>query len=130
MQKGRFVALSPKTYYCFNAEDYSKKIAYKGNIIGANLAPIYAIVWYHFLTLLFKGVCHTESKRLKLEHYLACLYENEPFIVKNRGFKCNRDRQMIYYELPKEGLNGIFLKFQLEPDLITCKPLKINGEYL
>ena len=37
---------------------------------------------------------------------------------------------MIYYELPKEGLNGIFLKFHLEDDLITCKPLKENNEYL
>ena len=126
MQKGRFVALSPKTYYCFNAEDYSKKIAYKGN----NLVPMNTIVRYRCLTLIFKGVCHTESRRLKLEHYLACLYENKPFIVKNRGFKCNKDRQMIYYELPKEGLNSIFLKFILSPDLITCKPLKINGEYL
>ena len=37
---------------------------------------------------------------------------------------------MVYYEMPKEGLNSIFLKFRLEPDLITCKPLQINGEYL
>ena len=37
---------------------------------------------------------------------------------------------MVYYEMDKEGLNGIFLKFDLESDLITCKPLKINGEYL
>ena len=51
-------------------------------------------------------------------------------IVRNRGFKTNKDKQMVYYEMDKEGLNGLFLKFHLEDDLITCKPLQINGEYL
>ena len=79
---------------------------------------------------MFKGVCHTEGKRLRLEHYLNCLYKNENFQVINRGFRTNKDKQMIYYELPKQGLNPIFLKFEIEDDLITCKPLKINGVYL
>ena len=124
------MALSPKNYFCFNAENNSKKTAYKGNVAVTNLVPVNDISWYLCLKLIFKGVCHTESERLRLEHYLACLYKNESFIVTNRGFKCNRERQMIYYEMPKEGLNPIFLKFRLEPDLITCKPLKINDEYM
>ena len=77
-----------------------------------------------------KGVCHAEGRRLTLEHYLACLYEGKSFIAVNRGFKANKNRQMMYYELPKQGLNPIFLKFELEDDLITCKPLKKDGNYL
>ena len=78
----------------------------------------------------FLGVCHSETSRLKLEHFLSCLYENQSYFVQNRGFKCNKDRQMVYYEMNKEGLNNIFCKFHLEDDLITCKPLQINGQYL
>ena len=37
---------------------------------------------------------------------------------------------MKYYEQEKQGLNSVFLKFDLEDDLITCKPLKNGGEYI
>jgi len=37
---------------------------------------------------------------------------------------------MHYYEQIKKGLNSVFLKFDLEDDLITCKPLQQDGEYL
>ena len=37
---------------------------------------------------------------------------------------------MHYYEQIKKGLNPVFLKFDLEQDLITCKPLQKDGEYL
>ena len=89
---------------------------------------VLSLFWKFHLFLV--GVCHAESKRLKLEHYLACLYDGKSFKAINRGFKVNKNRQMMYYELPKEGLNPIFLKFDLDEDLITCKPLKKDGIYL
>ena len=43
---GRFVALSPKNYFCYNAETNSKKTAYKGIDAVTNLVPVNIIVWY------------------------------------------------------------------------------------
>ena len=48
----------------------------------------------------------------------------------NRGFKHNRANQMKYYEQEKEGLNPVFIKFDLDDDLISCKPLRANNKYL
>lgn len=119
IRKGAFVALSPKAYYCFNQEDNKTKTAHKGK--------------YRITKLLFhrySGVCYAESKRLTLEDYLNSLFEGTSFQAVNRGFKVNKDHQMMYYEQVKEGLNPVFIKFDLEDDLITCKPLKSNGQYM
>ena len=52
------------------------------------------------------------------------------FKATNRGFKKNKDNQMYYYEQEKDGLNSVFIKFDLDDDLITCKPRRINDEYI
>ena len=65
-----------------------------------------------------------------MEHYLSSLFEGASFEAVNRGFKVNKDHQMMYYEQPKEGLNPVFIKFDLEDDLISCKPLKCDGQYM
>lgn len=79
---------------------------------------------------MFEGVCYTESKRLHLENYLSSLFNGTSFHAVNRGFKRNKENKMKYYEQMKEGLNPVFLKFDLEDDLITCKPLQNGGEYI
>ena len=85
---------------------------------------------YYFIIYIGLGVCYSESRKLKLKHYLDCLFEGKSFQAVNRGFKTNKHHQMMYYEQPKEGLNPVFMKFDLEDDLITCKPLKRDGQYL
>ena len=76
------------------------------------------------------GVCYSESRKLKLKHYLDSLFEGRSFQAVNRGFKTNKHHQMMYYEQAKEGLNPVFIKFDLDDDLITCRPLKRDGQYL
>ena len=58
------------------------------------------------------------------------MFEGESFRAINRGFKKNRDNKMKYYEEEKEGLNPVFLKFDIADDLISCKPRKIDNEYI
>ena len=104
---GRFIALSPKSYYAFNAENV------RDNIKSG-----------------YKGICHAEGDKLTLDMYVNSLYGNEDKMVTNRGFRLNREKQMIYYQQVKRGLNNIFCKFQVDHDRITCHPLCKNGKIL
>ena len=103
--KGRFCALSPKTYYAFNQDEEDTKTGYK-------------------------GICRTEAKKLNLEAYLECLYGSTSKEIENRGFKLNKQKQLVYYEQKKRGLNNIFCKFRVQDDFITCKPLTRDGKVL
>ena len=102
---GRFCALSPKTYFAYNKEEEDKKTGYK-------------------------GICHAEAQKLTLDAYLDCLYGSKTRQIENRGFKLNRNKQLVYYEQLKNGLNNIFCKFRVQDDFITCKPLTRNGQIL
>ena len=104
-RKGRFCALSPKTYFAYDAENEDQKTGYK-------------------------GICHAEAKKLTLDAYLECLYGSTTKHVKNRGFKLNKNKQLVYYEQLKRGLNNIFYKFRVQNDRITCKPLTKDGKIL
>ena len=107
-RQGRFVALSPKTYFAFDADKHAKNKTKTG----------------------YKGVCQAEAEKLTLDTYLDCLYGNEDRMVVNRGFRLNRENHMTYYEQEKRGLNNIYCKFQVQDDRITCEPLCRNGEIL
>ena len=104
-RRGRFCALSPKTYFAYNDEDGDKKTGYK-------------------------GICHAEARKLELNTYLECLYGSTSKEVENRGFKLNKNKQLVYYEQLKRGLNNIFCKFRVQNDHITCKPLTKDGKIL
>ena len=106
-RRGRFIALSPKSYFAFNAED-----------VPDNIKSGY------------KGICHAEGDKLTLDMYVNSLYGNEDKMVTNRGFRLNREKQMIYYQQVKRGLNNIFCKYQVDNDRITCHPLCKNGKIL
>ena len=103
--KGRFCALSPKTYYAFNQDEEDSKTGYK-------------------------GICHAEAKKLNLNAYLESLYGSTSKDIENRGFKLNKQKQLVYYEQKKRGLNNIFCKFRVQDDFITCKPLTKDGKVL
>ena len=104
-RRGRFCALSPKTYFAYDADEDDKKTGYK-------------------------GICHAEAKKLTLNSYLECLYGSSSAEVQNRGFKLNRNKQLVYYEQLKRGLNNIFCKFRVQDDHITCLPLTENGAFI
>ena len=103
--RGRFCALSPKTYFAYNKDEEDKKTGYK-------------------------GICHAEAKKLTLETYLESLYASTPKPIENRGFKLNKNKQLVYYEQTKNGLNNIFCKFKVQDDFITCQPLSKDGKIL
>ena len=104
-RRGRFCALSPKTYFAYDQDADDKKTVYK-------------------------GICHAEARKLELSTYLECLYGSTSKEVENRGFKLNQNRQLVYYEQLKRGLNNIFCKFRVQNDHITCKPLSKDGKLL
>ena len=104
-RRGRFCALSPKTYFAYNEEEEEKKTGYK-------------------------GICHVEAKKLTLDTYLDCLYGSTSKQIENRGFKLNNDKQLVFYEQLKQGLNNIFFKFRVQNDFITCTPLTRDGQEL
>ena len=104
-QRGRFCALSPKTYFAYNETEEEQKTGHK-------------------------GVCHAEARKLTLNAYLECLYGSTTALVQNRGFKLNNQKQLVYYELLKRGLNSVFYKFRVQNDRITCKPLLKNDQVL
>ena len=104
-RRGRFCALSPKTYYAYDLDAKDKKTGYK-------------------------GICHAEASKLDLNCYLEVLYGSGSKEVENRGFKLNKNKQLVYYQLVKRGLNNIFCKFRVQNDRITCEPLSKNGKIL
>ena len=72
----------------------------------------------------------TFSERLELEAYLQKLYGSTSHYVTLRALRLNRNQEMTRITQIKSGLSDIFVKFHLDDDGITCRPLKINGQYL
>ena len=104
-RRGRFCALSPKTYYAFNADNDDTKSG-------------------------LKGVSHVEAKKLTIDHFVRCLYDDVIPAVISRELRKNKNEQMIYYETKKKGLNPVFKKFRVQSDRISCLPLTKNGKIL
>ena len=77
-----------------------------------------------------KGVKHTEAKKLSIDDFASCLYDDVIPTVTSRELHTNDKNQMIYTETSKKGLNPIFKKFRVQSDKISCLPLTRNGEIL
>ena len=102
---GRFIALSPKSYYSYDVDTNKIKTGHK-------------------------GIPHAEAKKLRLNHYIDCLYNDLEVKVISRELRRNKQQQMIYYTTTKRGLNSIFKKFRVQEDKISCLPLCKNGKFL
>ena len=100
--KGEMVALSPKCYYAYDAENDMVK---KGT----------------------KGV--PSQCKLKLQEFKEKLYENKTPHVTVRSLRSVQN-QMTRTAQTKKGLSSLFCKFYVENDGITCTPLICNGEYI
>ena len=101
--KGRFVALGPKTYHSINLDNDEVKMG-------------------------SKGIPH--NQQLQSEAFLEALFSNNSHYVTLRSLRLNQNREMSRITQIKRGLSDIFLKFPLDDDGITCRPLKVNGKYL
>ena len=75
-----------------------------------------------------KGIPHNE--KLRSEAFLDTLFSNNSHFVTIRSLRLNKNREMTRITQMKKGLSDIFLKFPLDDDGITCKPLTVNNEYL
>ena len=70
------------------------------------------------------------SEHLELEAYLQKLYGNSSHHVTLRTLRLNRNQEMTRITQIKSGLSDLFVKFHLDDDGITCRPIKINGQYM
>ena len=104
-RRGRFIALSPKTYWAY---DLDKKIVKSG----------------------MKGVSVVAARDIGLESFINCLYHSQEVRVISRELRKNKHQQMIYYETSKNALNPIFKKFRVQDDRISCLPLCKDGKIL
>ena len=97
---GEMICLSPKCYFAYDGEKTK------------------------FGT---KGVPH--NFEIKMDMMRQKLYNNkQPHItLQTLGLKQNELRR---YQVEKKALNSIFVKFHLDDDGITCRPLRKNGKYL
>ena len=104
-RQGRFIALSPKTYFSVNTETDEVKSGHK-------------------------GVPHVEAKKLTIDDFEECLYKGVVPNVVARELRKNNKQQIVYTETSKKGLNPIFRKFRVQSDNISCLPLTRNGKIL
>ena len=104
-RQGRFLALSPKSYYSINTGTNEVKAGHK-------------------------GVPHVEAQKLTIDHFASCLYDGVIPNVIARELRKNKKQQIIYSETSKRALNPVFKKFHVQPDKISCLPLTRNGEIL
>ena len=107
---GEMICLSPKCYFaydgsCDDDDDDNGRITKFGT----------------------KGVPH--NFKLKMRMLRAKLYNNVDTRVtlQTLGLKENEMRR---YEVEKKALNSLFVKFHIDDDGITCRPLRENNEYL
>lgn len=104
-RRGRFIALSPKTYWAYNDDTKAVKNG-------------------------MKGVSPVSARDIGLASFINCLYHREEVKVISRELRKNKHQQMIYYETSKNALNPIFKKFRVQDDRISCLPLCKNGKFL
>ena len=75
-----------------------------------------------------KGIPHNEN--LESEAFVNALFTNNSHYVTLRSLRLNKNREMSRITQRKKGLSDIFFKFPLDDDGITCRPLKLNEEFL
>ena len=101
MSAGEFIALSPKCYFSHSMDGRVKQ--------GT------------------KGVPH--SVDVRLQNFKDCLFEGKQFQVELQTLT-KKNNQMSRVKTMKKGLSRIFVKFPVQKDHITCKPLQENGFFL
>ena len=104
--RGQFVALAPKTYMAYNADKSCDESVKLGT----------------------KGIPHSEQ--IDIEAFIDKLYAHGDHTVKLRSLRLDQNRVMSRIEQVKKGLTDIFVKFPVDEDMITCRPLKHDSKYL
>ena len=100
-REGKFIALSPKTYY---------SISNNGDVKMGS-----------------KGIPH--KLKLRMDQYEQALFTtNRHRVTVNSLRVCNG--KMARTSQNKLGLSDIFVKYRVMDDGITCKPLSVNGKIL
>ena len=95
LNKGQFIALSPKCYYAYNEETSSTKLGTKG-------VPL--------------------KCKLTLQQFMSKLYHDRETIVDFESLRVVKNT-MTRLTTTKVALNDCFKKFHVEQDRITCSPL-------
>ena len=75
-----------------------------------------------------KGLPH--HLQLEMDEFKAALYGNNSHYVTLHSLRLNPDGQMCKTKLTKRGLTGLFKKFRLESDGVSCRPLMKNDKIL
>ena len=99
IRKGTFVALSPKCYFAYNEETDETKLGTKG-------VP--------------------RRSKLQLQNFLSKLYFGTDHCVEIRSLRMINNK-MTRTKQKRSALNDLFLKFAVQNDRISCKPLSENG---
>ena len=101
---GEMYALAPKTYFSYCPELNSTKDGRKG-------IP--------------------KSYPLTLKDFHATLYDNakdEP--VKINSLRLNNEKRMTRATINRKNLTNIHAKLAVQPDRVTCEPLRIKNKFL
>ena len=102
---GEMVSLAPKSYLAFCRETQNTKEGKKG-------IPL--------------------RVKLEMEDFKKTLYSdvrNEDKI-EIRSLRLNENKQMSRTTTIRRGLTGIHVKLGVQPDKVTCRPLKLNGQFV
>ena len=75
-----------------------------------------------------KGVPY--SANLELEMFVKRLYNGEAHYAEFESLRLNKNKEMAHIKTTKSCLNDLFVKFHVDHDKVTCRPLKLNGKYL
>ena len=75
-----------------------------------------------------KGLPH--HLELNMDEFKEALYGSRSHFVTLHGLRLNPDGQMCKTKLTKRGLTGLFKKFRIEADGISCRPLMKDNEFL
>ena len=118
---GRFIGLCPKTYL----GKLQSHLKYSWHI---NLGINYDDPGRDGRKTGTKGLPH--HLKLEMDEFKTALYGSESHYVTLHGLRLNPDGQMCKTKLTKRGLTGLFKKFRIENDGITCSPLMKNGKIL
>lgn len=67
-----------------------------------------------------------------MNEFKECLYGSGDFIhtVEVNSLRLDKDKRMTRTRLRKRGLTDIHIKLGVQPDKITCEPLRKNDNYL
>ena len=67
-----------------------------------------------------------------MAEFKECLYGEDDFVhtVEVNSLRVNKDKRMTRTRLRKMGLTDIHIKLGVQPDKISCEPLKINEKFI